>query len=81
MPTDRTSSLFLRPLTTTRRPLFSPGSQHGRHRRCSTALSAMPTNCSPHRRWLVSGTAVDGPVAELRLEAFLPADEATPRRP
>jgi hypothetical protein len=28
MPTDRTSSLFLRPLTTTRRPLFSPW-QHG----------------------------------------------------
>jgi hypothetical protein len=28
MPADRTSSLFLRPLTTTRRPLFSPW-QHG----------------------------------------------------
>jgi hypothetical protein len=51
--------------------------RHGRHRRCSTALSAVPTNCSPHRRWLISGTAADGPVAELRREAFLPADEAT----
>jgi hypothetical protein len=37
----------------------------------------VPTNCSPHRRWLISGTAADGPVAELRREAFLPADEAT----
>jgi hypothetical protein len=51
----------------------------------------MPTNTSPHRRWLVAATAVDITVAAPRPEAVLPDEatasvptnpgRATPRRP
>jgi hypothetical protein len=77
IPTDRTSSLSSGRWPPPAGRCAAPGRQHRRPRRCATPWRAMPTNTSPHRRWLVAGTAVEVTVAEPRPEAVLPADEAT----